>query len=244
MGEASFFDQCPRVTSAMAVTECQAVPVDQRQLNEMFSRHSELAVPMLQYLARTVRMLSGHVDNATLPARQRVARYLLSLFPAGDSSPLFCTHEEIGQAVGLSRVTVSRVLERLARRRGGPAGIPDHRPAGPGPAGAGSGGAAHGREMRTVPGRSAGAAGDCLCHTFSSGALRSAWRRDRLPGWHPYSCGPCPRSRPPCTHRCRTWPSGPGPACRWGHAQGVDVGVTGEEDVVARPRPPPPHRHL
>lgn len=114
MGEASFFDQCPRVTSAMAVTECQAVPVDQRQLNEMFSRHSELAVPMLQYLARTVRMLSGHVDNATLPARQRVARYLLSLFPAGDSSPLFCTHEEIGQAVGLSRVTVSRVLERLA----------------------------------------------------------------------------------------------------------------------------------
>ena len=114
MGEASFFDQCPRVTSAMAVTECQAVPVDQRQLNEMFSRHPELAVPMLQYLARTVRMLSGHVDNATLPARQRVARYLLSLFPAGDSSPLFCTHEEIGQAVGLSRVTVSRVLERLA----------------------------------------------------------------------------------------------------------------------------------
>lgn len=114
MGEASFFDQCPRVTSAMAVTECQAVPVDQRQLNEMFSRHPELAVPMLQYLARTVRMLSGHVDNATLPARQRVARYLLSIFPAGDSSPLFCTHEEIGQAVGLSRVTVSRVLERLA----------------------------------------------------------------------------------------------------------------------------------
>lgn len=92
----------------------QAVPVDQRQLNEMFSRHPELAVPMLQYLARTVRMLSGHVDNATLPARQRVARYLLSIFPAGDSSPLFCTHEEIGQAVGLSRVTVSRVLERLA----------------------------------------------------------------------------------------------------------------------------------
>ena len=144
MGEASFFDQCPRVTSAMAVTECQAVPVDQRQLNEMFSRHPELAVPMLQYLARTVRMLSGHVDNATLPARQRVARYLLSILPAGD----------------------------------------------------------------------------CLCHTFSSGALRSAWRRDRLPGWHPYSCGPCPRSRPPCTHRCRTWPSGPGPACRWGPRPG------------------------
>ena len=114
MGEASFFDQCPRVSSAMAVTQCFTVSVDQRQLNDLFSRRPELALPMLQYLARTVRMLSGHVDSATLPARQRVARYLLSLFPARDSAPLSCTHEEIGQAVGLSRVTVSRVLERLA----------------------------------------------------------------------------------------------------------------------------------
>lgn len=116
MGEASFFDQCPRVTSAMAVTECLAVSVDQQQLNDIFSRHPELALPMLQYLARTVRMLSGHVDSATLPARQRVARYLLSLPPSGDGSPLRCTHEEIGQAIGVTRVTVSRVLGGLARQ--------------------------------------------------------------------------------------------------------------------------------
>lgn len=116
MGEASFFDQCPRVTSAMAVTECQAVSISQRQLSDIFNRHPELALPMLQYLARTVRILSGHVDNATLPARQRVARYLLSLAPPEDSSPLLCTHEEIGQAVGVTRVTVSRVLNELARQ--------------------------------------------------------------------------------------------------------------------------------
>ncbi len=116
MAEASFFDQCPRVTSAMAVTECLAVSVDQRQLNDIFNRHPELALPMLQYLARTVRMLSGHVGSATLPARQRVARYLLSLSPSKDGSPLMCTHEEIGQAVGVTRVTVSRVLGDLARQ--------------------------------------------------------------------------------------------------------------------------------
>lgn len=113
MGEASFFDECPRVTSAMALTDSRVVAVDRDRLNHIFSRHPDLALPMLQYLARTVRMLSDHVDSATLPASQRIARYLLSL-PGAEGSPLSCTHESIGQAVGLSRVTVSRVLGSFA----------------------------------------------------------------------------------------------------------------------------------
>ena len=87
MGEASFF-----------------------QLDAAFQRHPELALPMLQYLARTVRMLSGHVESSALPARQRVARWLL----AQPGRTLKTTHEGIGQAVGLSRVTVSRVLGELS----------------------------------------------------------------------------------------------------------------------------------
>ena len=115
MGEASFFDECPRVTSAMAVTPCVVYTVDREQLNGLFSRHPELAMPMLRYLARTVRMLSGHVDSSALPARQRIARYLLSYTAERDGSPISCTHEEIGQAVGVTRVTVSRVLGELSR---------------------------------------------------------------------------------------------------------------------------------
>lgn len=111
MGEASFFDGCPRVTSATALTESRVVAIDRNRLNEVLNQHPELAFPMLQYLARTVRMLSAHVDNATLPANQRIARYLLSI-PAGSA----CTHESIGQAVGTSRVTVSRVLGMYARQ--------------------------------------------------------------------------------------------------------------------------------
>lgn len=113
MGEASFFDGCPRVTSAMAVTDSRVVSVDQARLDRIFSCHPDLALPMLQYLARTVRMLSDHVGTAALPANQRVARYLLSL-GGRPGVPLPCTHEGIGQAVGVSRVTVSRVLGELA----------------------------------------------------------------------------------------------------------------------------------
>ena len=114
IGEAAFFDRQPRVSSAVAVTRCALVSVDRRRLEEVFSRHPDLAVSMLEYLARTVRLLSAHVDSAFLRADQRVARYLLSRSPAGGA--LRCTHEEIGSSVGVSRVTVNRVLGELERQ--------------------------------------------------------------------------------------------------------------------------------
>ena len=115
MGEASFFDNCPRVSSAVAVSACLVFSVDRPQLDAVFLRHPELALPMLQYLARTVRLLSAHVDGMSfLSADRRIARYLLSLPPRQGS--LHCTHEEIGEAVGVSRVTVSRVLSQWSRQ--------------------------------------------------------------------------------------------------------------------------------
>lgn len=113
MGEASFFDGCPRVTSAMALEDCRILTINQAQLDAAFQRHPELALPMLQYLARTVRMLSDHVESSSLPARQRVARWLLGQ-PRQNGGAIPATHEDIGQAVGLSRVTVSRVLGELS----------------------------------------------------------------------------------------------------------------------------------
>ena len=115
MGEASFFDECPRVSSAVAVTDCDIVSVDRGTLEHTLHKHPELALPMLQYLARTVRMLSHHVDEATfLPAGQRLARHLLA--GAQEGIPFPCTHEELGFAIGASRVTVSRLLADFTRR--------------------------------------------------------------------------------------------------------------------------------
>ena len=115
MGEASFFDGCPRVTSAMALEECLILTVDQGQLDTALQRHPELAMPMLRYLARTVRMLSDHVEASSLPAQQRIVRWLLDQ-PYAENGVIQATHEGIGQAVGLSRVTVSRVLGDLSDR--------------------------------------------------------------------------------------------------------------------------------
>ena len=114
IGEAAFFDKQPRVSSAIAVTRCELVSVDRQHLSEVFARHPDLAISMLEYLSRTIRLLSIHVDGTLLQADQRIARYLLSLAPEADGT-IRCTHEEIGAAVGVSRVTVSRVLGELTK---------------------------------------------------------------------------------------------------------------------------------
>lgn len=115
-GEASFFDELPRVSSAVALTPCQIVPIDREMVTAEIRRNPDLAMLMLKYLARTVRVLSTQVDDmAFRPAEQRIARYLLSLSPARDGSTP-CTHEDIAAGVSASRVTVSRVLNQFARQ--------------------------------------------------------------------------------------------------------------------------------
>lgn len=114
-GEASFFDQLPRVSSAMALTDCRIVPIDRALVTGEIARDPELALALLKYVARTVRLLSDHVDDmAFLPADRRIARHLLSLRPGPDGL-LRCTQEDIAAVVSANRVTVSRVLGRFAK---------------------------------------------------------------------------------------------------------------------------------
>jgi len=115
-GEASFFDELPRVSSAVALTPCQIVPIDRELVTAEIRRNPNLAMLMLKYLARTVRVLSSQVDEmAFLPAEQRIARHLLSLSRGSDHS-IHCTHEEIAASISASRVTVSRVVNEFAKR--------------------------------------------------------------------------------------------------------------------------------
>ena len=114
-GEASFFDELPRVSSAVALTACGIVPIDRELVAQEFARDPELALAMMKYLARTVRLLSGQVNQmAFRPARWRVANYLLALSPA--NGLISCTQDDIAAAVSASRVTVSRVLNEFAQK--------------------------------------------------------------------------------------------------------------------------------
>lgn len=113
LGEASFFDEQPRVSSAMALTQCQIISIDRSGAEAIFKEHPELAMAMMKYLASTVRLLSSHVDDmAFLRADQRLARLLLSMGEGGEGQ-IHCTHEFLGHSLGVSRVTVSRILSEF-----------------------------------------------------------------------------------------------------------------------------------
>lgn len=114
-GEASFFDEMPRVSSALAVEDCEVVSIDRIFVEEQFAKDPKLAMAMLKYLARTVRLLSSQLDEmAFRPVPQRVARYLLA--HTNSKGEVVATQEEIASSVSASRITVSRVLSSFMKK--------------------------------------------------------------------------------------------------------------------------------
>lgn len=112
-GEASFFDGMPRVSTAEAAADCTIVRLSHDTVDHLFSQHPELASAMITYLARTVRLLSGHVDTMSFQSADKRLANLLLNHP--DTPELHVTHEDLAAALGVNRVTVSRLLGSFAR---------------------------------------------------------------------------------------------------------------------------------
>ncbi len=114
LGEGAFFDKKPRVSSAKAVTDCDVVTIDRQTLTNLFAKQPGLAFELLEILANRIRLLSFQLDSMTfLQADARIARCILQ----NEKNGAVClTHEEIASAVGVSRVTVSKILGKLAQK--------------------------------------------------------------------------------------------------------------------------------
>lgn len=117
-GEAAFFDGKPRVSSARALQKVEIAPITRTVLENAFRTHPEIAMEMLKLQALTIRMLSAQVDSITFRrAESRIAHFLLeSAEERGDNRFVFATQEEIGSAVGVSRITVSRIINEFSRQ--------------------------------------------------------------------------------------------------------------------------------
>lgn len=114
-GEASFFDGMPRVSSAAAQTDCQIIPLSHDTVSELFLKNPALALTMITYLARTVRLLSRHVDTMSFQtADKRLAALLLN--HPDSYTRIQVTHEELATALSVSRVTVSRLLSGFVKQ--------------------------------------------------------------------------------------------------------------------------------
>lgn len=117
LGEASFFDGLPRVSSAKTTQKSEIISIDQEMLLRLIGEHPMLALDLLRELSKTVRMLSAQVDGMTFQqADQRIAQLLInSAVREGNRLLIHYTHEEIGNLVGVSRITVSKILTRFVK---------------------------------------------------------------------------------------------------------------------------------
>ena len=119
LGEAAFFDGQPRMSSAKAIQKCELVdslfPVLKKiALTDMVRRNPDTALELLRLQAQTIRMLSSQVDSITFDsAEQRILHLLSQSMQNSGDNTIVITHEEIGNAVGVSRVTVSKIMSRL-----------------------------------------------------------------------------------------------------------------------------------
>ena len=123
-GELSVFDPGQRTSTAIALTDVQAAPIDGAALRAWIGDHPEVAERLLRVLARRLRrsddnlsaLISGDVSG-------RLAKQLLQLaqrFGVQEGGAMRVTHdltqEELALLVGSSRETVNKALSDFSHR--------------------------------------------------------------------------------------------------------------------------------
>ncbi len=115
LGEAAFFDKMPRISCAEALTDCELAVINQSLLVRLIQSNPDIAMELLNIQAKRIRELSSQIDSMTfLQADGRIARLLLQSCNNGTTVNL--THEEIAGIIGVSRVTVSKILNNFKRK--------------------------------------------------------------------------------------------------------------------------------
>jgi len=114
LGKSAFFDKQPYFSGAKALARSEIIAIDRVMMSEIISKNPQFAIDMLEDLSKTIRMLSNQIESMSFhQADKRVARFLADNI--NDALYIACTHDEISDIVGASRITVSKVLGRFER---------------------------------------------------------------------------------------------------------------------------------
>ena len=113
---AAFFDGRERMSSAKAVTRSELILISKNILTDIIRRRPQTALELLRLQSNTIRLLSSQVDSiAFLSAKSRLCQFLLECAAQNRNNIITATHEEIGSIIGATRVTVSKLINELAK---------------------------------------------------------------------------------------------------------------------------------
>ena len=118
LGLLPYFGLKVTLQSAVAVTECTTVEIDDFALRDICQRHpqmqSELQALFHQQIAHAMSLAGC---NARHLVDQRLARWLLTAADHLDDDRLRFTHNQIAALIGVRRVTITLALQKLEGER-------------------------------------------------------------------------------------------------------------------------------
>jgi CRP/FNR family transcriptional regulator, cyclic AMP receptor protein len=123
-GELSVFDPGQRMSTAIALTDVRAAPIDGALLRAWIADHPKVADRLLRVLARRLRRTEDNLSDLMISdASGRLAKQLLQLaqrFGVQEDGAMRVTHdltqEELAHSVGSSRETVNKALSDFTHR--------------------------------------------------------------------------------------------------------------------------------
>lgn len=122
-GESSFFQNSLRPTTVVAINEVELISCQLNDLYPYLGESKELTIALLQLLTHTCDYLTILLKKAyTYTRQEKVAAFLLEQTQDDNinkdivDNTIPYSHEEIASLVGLSRVTVTKVLNEFAKK--------------------------------------------------------------------------------------------------------------------------------
>jgi CRP/FNR family transcriptional regulator, cyclic AMP receptor protein len=120
-GEATCFDGLPRYASCVAITDSELLAISRRAIVDAGRDRPEILLEMTRRVSRKSRLFAMHIAADGLPALGRVALLFDHLVEAyGVEAPdgsvrlrVRYSLDELALMVGVTRVTMSRVLSQL-----------------------------------------------------------------------------------------------------------------------------------
>lgn len=121
MGEISFFDLDPHPITAEAMEKARIVIIPREKLEEIIVNKPELALKIIESLAKKTRLLTSQVRELVFhDAAGRMASLLRRFaddfgveINGGKMIDLILTHKEIANLIGSSRVTVTKTMNNF-----------------------------------------------------------------------------------------------------------------------------------
>ena len=117
-GELAALGETPRAASVMTLEQSKFAIVPAAELKACLKRHPDIALCLIQSMARHIRDLTENVrDLALLDVYQRVSRFLQKQAIQQDGKWVITqrpSQQDIANHVGASREMISRVLRELA----------------------------------------------------------------------------------------------------------------------------------